>query len=181
MESRIVTGIVFHCLQCVELITLSPCVECLARKYSKSLLWDIEVDNFLSLKNHLHGGSDRKALDALSRHGCQCNFLDWVANFRPVESEIPYEELLMCPMLWCREKFNSIASTVDHVGDCRLLYNAWYWCPYCKRPERFLKCDKGCELVKEPRLRRKNSGLHKAISFFNYFGRRRSWRIAAGV
>lgn len=70
-------------------------------------------------------------------------------------------------MIWCRRAFDTNDLTVDHVFICPRLSNAWYWCPYHRRPERFLECNKGCEIIQKPKM-------HQAVKFFNCFGRRRS-------
>ena len=78
----------------------------------------------------------------------------------------------MCPMLWCSECFNSISATVDHVKTCPRLQDGWYWCPFCRRPERFLECDGSCEVNRQPLLLRKGSVPSRAADFFKCLGRR---------
>ena len=73
----------------------------------------------------------------------------------------------MCPLIWCRKTFKTNELAIRHVVDCPRLLNAWYWCPFHRRPERFLECNKGCEIVPKPKM-------HHAVWFFNWFGRRRS-------
>lgn len=133
------------------------------------------------MKAHLYEHSTRTSLGALSTHGCKSSFLDWVTNLRPQTKDIVREELLMCPMLWCRESFESNALAIRHVNQCPYLTNAWYWCPCCSRPERFLLCDKGCDASEPPRLQLKKSRLAKAVSYFNVLGRRRSLKTGMGV
>ncbi len=81
---------------------------------------------------------------------------------------------MMCPMLWCRNTFEDVDATIRHVFECPRLSNGWYWCPYCKRPERFLECDKGCGIVAKPRPQKKEAKL--AVTFFKWLGCRRSPR-----
>ena len=123
------------------------------------------------MKPHFSKAANRKVLGTCSQHGCQSSFLDWVKNFRRDASDIEKEELLMCPMLWCRNTFKDADATVNHVFECPSLSNGWYWCPYCKRPERFLECDKRCDIVFKPRLQKREANL--AVTFFGWLGRRR--------
>lgn len=125
-----------------------------------------------ALKPHLNEGVSRKVLGSLSQHGCQQSFLDWVRNFRRDALIIEEEERLMCPMLWCRNTFKDVDATVCHVFECPRLVNGWYWCPYCKCPERFLECDKGCDIVPKPRPQKRETKL--AVTFFKWLGRRHS-------
>ncbi len=133
------------------------------------------------MKAHLCEHSNRRSLGALSTHGCTSSFLDWVINFRPGISKIGPEELLMCPMLWCRENFKTNALAIEHIKKCSYLENAWYWCPSCSRPERFFLCDKGCDISELPRLRRKKSRLVRAVTYLNVLGRRRSSKAGTGL
>lgn len=125
------------------------------------------------LKPHFSKGASRKILGSCSQHGCQSSFLDWVINFRRDASDIvEKEELLTCPMIWCRSAFKDADATVSHVFGCPRLSNGWYWCPYCKRPERFLECDKGCDIVLKPRLQKREANL--SVTFFAWLSHRRS-------
>ena len=82
----------------------------------------------------------------------------------------------MCPMLWCRQSFKDADTTVSHVFGCPLLPNGWYWCPSCKRAERFLECDKACDIVRKARLQKRGTNL--AVMFFKWLGRRCSRKKA---
>lgn len=124
-----------------------------------------------ALKPHLNEGVSRKVLGSLSQYGCQWSFLDWVKTFRRDAPDIEEEELLMCPMLWCRNTFKDVDATVRHTFECPRLSNGWYWCPYCKRPERFLECDKACDFIPRPRLQKRETKL--AVTFFKWLGRKR--------
>ena len=72
-------------------------------------------------------------------------------------------------MLWCRHSFKDADAVVRHVFECNRLSNGWYWCPYCKRPERFLECDKGCDFVPKPRLHKRNK-KQLALAFLKWLG-----------
>ena len=108
----------------------------------------------------------------MTRYACEASFVDWVEIHRQKSLDLELDELMTCPMLWCREPFKSISATVDHVKSCPWLQDGRYWCPFCRRPERFLECDSSCEVSRQPMIRRKSSTSCRAASFFNRFGRR---------
>ncbi len=76
----------------------------------------------------------------------------------------------MCPLLWCRESFDNLASTLQHVSECGCLSNAWYWCPYCCRPESFMASEEPCADTTHYKLQRKDSKLKRAVTFFKHLG-----------
>lgn len=76
----------------------------------------------------------------------------------------------MCPLLWCRESFDSLASTLQHVSECLWLSNTWYWCPYCCRPESFMASENFCTDTTQRKLQRKDSKLRRAVTFFKHLG-----------
>lgn len=127
--------------------------------------------------NHLvHNGVSRKILGSLHERACQRNFLDWVQKIRPGDlygSVIEESELKMCPMIWCRKTFETNELAIRHAFACPRLSNAWYWCPYHRRPERFLECNKGCEIKQKPKV-------YHAAQFFKWFGRKRSLKRQSG-
>lgn len=110
----------------------------------------------------------------LSHREFQMAFQHWVAYIRPSDCHYPSEatakEHLMCPMLWCRETFNDFASTLQHISECPWLSNAWYWCPYCRRPENFMAYDEPCAESMQYKLQRKDSKLRRAVTFFKHLG-----------
>lgn len=109
---------------------------------------------------------------------CHQSFLGWVESYRssgPAGPDTAEDELRMCPLLWCRRSFGSKELAVRHVLDCPYLSNGWYWCPYHKRPERFLECNKQCE-SSSLRFRDKDSKLCLADKFLHWICRRRSWK-----
>ena len=128
------------------------------------------------LGRYFHQHSGESALRVLTPYACEAGFLDWVKGPRQKSPDLEVEELIMCPMLWCRKSFQSISATVEHVKTCPRLRDGWYWCPFCRHPEKFLECDKSCEVNQQPMLRRKNSKLSRATSFFSRFGRRKPTR-----
>lgn len=83
-------------------------------------------------------------------------------------------------MIWCRRTFETNDLAIRHVRDCPCLPNAWYWCPFHGWPERFLECNKGCEIVPK-------SKMHQAAKLVNWFGRRRTlkkqgmWSSSPGI
>ena len=62
------------------------------------------------------------------------------------------EELRICPMIWCRKLFDNKDMAARHVLNCPRLSNAWYWCPYHRRPERFLEPNPLQDLPQERRV-----------------------------
>ena len=124
-----------------------------------------------SLYPHIRDGVGRKILGFLSESHCQRIFMDWVKNYRSTNPDIDQVELRMCPLIWCRRKFDSKESTFRHVLDCPRLSTGWYWCPSCMRPERFLECNKLCSKYKPPN---NDDKLHLADRFLNWICRRRS-------
>lgn len=76
----------------------------------------------------------------------------------------------MCPLLWCRESFENLASTLHHVSECPWLSNGWYWCPYCCRPESFKVSEEPCVDTTQQKLQRKDSKLRRAVTFFKHLG-----------
>ena len=101
-------------------------------------------------------------------------FQHWVAYVRGGDcghlSDVTTKEHLMCPMLWCRESFDSLASTLQHVSECPWLSDAWYWCPYCRRPESFIAFEELCKNPMPQNLQRKDSKLRRAVTFFKHLG-----------
>ena len=45
----------------------------------------------------------------------------------------------MCPLLWCRKRFDDPPGLLSHIYDCEHLASGLYWCPYCCHAETFLK------------------------------------------
>lgn len=42
-------------------------------------------------------------------------------------------------MIPCLTAFDNLESCLAHLSTCPWLSNAWYWCPFCTRPEQFAK------------------------------------------
>ena len=143
--------------------------------YFKSILY-LLLTLITRLGRYFHQHSGESALRVLTPYACEAGFLSWVEGPRQNSPDLEVEELIMCPMLWCRKPFKSISATVNHVKTCPRLWDGWYWCPFCRHPERFLECDKSCEVNRQPMIRRKSSKLCRAASFFSRFGRRKSAR-----
>ena len=72
----------------------------------------------------------------------------------------------MCPMLWCRETFEDQTLALEHLSQCEWLSNAWYWCPQCSRPERFMGRPEMGAVGYSHVLHGKASKLKKAVKFF---------------
>lgn len=122
------------------------------------------------LRNRLRNGGQHTSFAALSSADCQSAFQHWVAFDRNASSDIPDKEHLMCPLLWCRKRFDDLGSCLQHLSTCPWLPNAWYWCPYCHRPESFTMQETETKDTVQCRLRRKLSKLKRAVSFFRRFG-----------
>ena len=101
-------------------------------------------------------------------------FQNWVAYGRTSAPDVRAKEHLTCPLLWCRHRFESLASCLQHVSVCPWLSNAYYWCPQCQRAERFTADDLGPRLPPFVTTDRKSSKLKRAVTFFKHFGRRSS-------
>lgn len=110
----------------------------------------------------------------LSHREFQMAFQHWIAYIRPVDcghrSDATAKEHLMCPLLWCRETFDNLASTLHHVSECPWLSNTWYWCPYCGRPESFMAYEEPRAETMQYKLQRKDSKLRRAVMFFKHLG-----------
>ncbi|KAL2039521.1 hypothetical protein N7G274_007793 [Stereocaulon virgatum] len=130
-----------------------------------------------ALSHYFHERSDNRALGVVSRYACEVGFRDWVKTFRQISLDIEIEERVMCPLLWCRKVFENLSSVVDHVRSCDRLSDGWYWCPTCRRPERFLECDESCGMGQRSLPQRKGSKLQRAASFFSCLGRKQPSRI----
>ena len=61
---------------------------------------------------------------------------------------------------------------LQHISECPCLSDSWYWCPYCRRPERFLSSDN----TTIHQLQRKESKLKRAVTFFKHLGLRNCLR-----
>ena len=101
-------------------------------------------------------------------------FQNWVAFDRISAPHVRAREHLTCPLLWCRHRFENLASCLQHVSVCPWLSNAYYWCPQCRRVERFTPNEPVSRLPHLTTVDRKNSKLRRAINFFKHFGRKAS-------
>lgn len=110
----------------------------------------------------------------LSQGECQIAFQHWVAYIRGGDcghpSDVSAKEHLRCPLLWCRESLDNLAATLQHVSECPWLSNAWYWCPYCCRPESFLASQEPYPDTLQRSVQRKGSKLKRAVTFFKHLG-----------
>ena len=138
-----------------------------------TVLDKVHIDTYVSLRLHIRDGVDRKILGSFTEYGCQRNFLDWVENYRSPDPYIDEDELRMCPLLWCRKTCDSKESVISHVSKCPWLSDAWYLCPYHRRPERYLECNKLCETMPKCRIRNKEDKLNLADKFLKWICRKR--------
>ena len=138
------------------------------------------------LQHHFGSTHADSPFGGLSQIECRKAFQDWVERVH-AESW----DALACPMLWCRKIFDDHQTTIRHTLRCPWLPNAWYWCPECSKPERFMSTGEieivdsreimmkdSIEIVKTvptPPMRRKSSKIRKAVTFFKH----RSWRSAS--
>ena len=127
-----------------------------------------------SLQHYLHQINPKAPSYVLSPGECQVAFQHWVAYVRGGDygntPDVTAKEHLRCPLLWCRESFDNLTSTLQHVSECPWLSNAWYWCPYCCRPESFTASEEPCVNPKQSNIQRKNSRLRRAVTFFKHLG-----------
>ena len=99
-------------------------------------------------------------------------FQHWVAYGRTVSQDTQPKEQLTCPLLWCRHRFGSLESCLQHVSTCQWLPNAWYWCHQCRRAELFIPEEHSSALPCLHSVQNKGSKLKRAVSFFKQMGRR---------
>ena len=77
-------------------------------------------------------------------------------------------------MLWCRVRFENIETCLQHLLHCPKLPNAWYWCPFCLRPEKFSAREPSSKNYSKNAPLWKLSRFKRAMSFFKHSGRRSS-------
>lgn len=99
-------------------------------------------------------------------------FQNWVAYGRTSSPAVRPKEHLTCPLLWCRHRFDSLASCLQHVSVCPWLSNGYYWCPRCQRAERFTPEDPASSGFSATATDKKLSKLKRAVTFFKHFGRK---------
>ena len=135
---------------------------------------DVRLHNHQSLQHYLRQTTLRVPGHTISQAECQMAFQHWVAYIRGSDigdpSDATAKEHLRCPLLWCRENFDSLAPTLQHVSQCPSLSNAWYWCPYCCRPENFKASEEQCAEPQQQGIKRKDSKLKRAVTFFKHLG-----------
>ena len=86
------------------------------------------------LASRCHHGVDS---ECLSRQDRLLVFAIWVASTRRHDSVIDPMESFICPMLWCRKRFENQYLVLDHIARCDNRLDQWYWCSRCSRPEFF--------------------------------------------
>ena len=125
------------------------------------------------LHHYLFQMNGKEVFSGLSKYECYCAFLTWVNDIRINASDSP-KELLMCPMLWCRDNHEEPRLAADHATSCEWLSDTWYWCAQCSRPESFMY--RGGTGTKTPynALTRRLSKLERAKDFFREFRRKAS-------
>lgn len=124
------------------------------------------------LRDYLEGDDHESTFARLSERECQLAFQNWTAYGRTSSPNVRAKEHLTCPLLWCRHRFENLASCLQHVSVCPWLPNAYYWCPLCQRAERFTPDDLGHKLFPSATLDRRDSKLKRAVTFFKRFGRK---------
>lgn len=122
------------------------------------------------LRNFLRTGCQHNTCPNFSLSECQTAFQHWVAFDRNASPDIFDQEYLICPLLWCRKRFEDLGSCLQHLPTCPWLPSAMYWCPYCHRPESFASLGLDNKTNPQHRLRRKLA--KRAASFFRRFGRK---------
>lgn len=80
-------------------------------------------------------------------------------------------------MLGCREPFENLGNCLHHFLNCPWLRNAWYWCPFCQRPENFTTCESSSNSYLKSTPSKKSSRFKRTMSFFKDFSRMNSAKI----
>ena len=80
-----------------------------------------------------------RGLREISTEECQSSFRGWAASNLFGTFSSPNGEFLSCPLLACQKDFADLKSCLRHLDVCSWLSNAWYWCPFCRQPENFLR------------------------------------------
>lgn len=71
----------------------------------------------------------------------QLAFQHWVAYDLYGDKNKRTPGQIRCPLLGCLSGFDDLESCLAHLAKCTWLSNAWYWCPFCVRPEIFIAQD----------------------------------------
>lgn len=143
-----------------------------ARKPSRfNFFLELADGNLGRLKDYLSKDDTYNAFARLSARECQMAFQHWVAYGRTVSQDTQPKEQLTCPLLWCRHRFDSLESCLQHVSTCQWLPNAWYWCHQCRRAELFIPEEHSSTLPCLHSVQNKGSKLKRAVSFFKQMGR----------
>lgn len=120
------------------------------------------------LQHRLHEKQTGRAFGGLSRIECRRALQRWVACKRPESSDVSANGHYMCPMLWCRDSFIDHPTRVSHTATCRP-FDALYWCPYCCRPERYMKSKYLRLNIPKFIVQKKESKTTRAVIFFKRF------------
>ncbi|KAL9004344.1 MAG: hypothetical protein Q9188_002838 [Gyalolechia gomerana] len=80
----------------------------------------------------------------------QLAFQHWVAYDLYSEKNRRTTGQIQCPLIGCRSGFDDLESCLAHLAKCTWLSNAWYWCPFCVRPEQFTARDQSLASALEP-------------------------------
>lgn len=125
-----------------------------------------------ALHDYLRKNDSANSFAKLSDRECRLAFQNWVAYGRTPISSVPTKEPMTCPLLWCRHRFDSFATCLQHVSACPWLSNAYYWCPQCQRAEKFIAGDATATLDRSVSPQRHSSKIKRAVSFFKHLGRK---------
>ncbi|KAL8784255.1 MAG: hypothetical protein Q9213_004077 [Squamulea squamosa] len=90
-----------------------------------------------AVKNCLKIFNKAQSIAEVSVEQLQLAFQLWVAYDLYGRRKEDLTSQLKCPLIGCSTDFESLGSCLQHLTNCKWLPNAWYWCPLCKRPERF--------------------------------------------
>ena len=135
---------------------------------------DARLHHKNSLQHYLRQMNCKAPSYVISQGECQMAFQHWVAFVRGHDridtSDVSAKEHLRCPLLWCRESFDDLASTLQHVSKCPWLSNAWYWCPFCCHPESFMGSEEPYVNPRRNNIQRKDSKMRRAVTYFKNLG-----------
>lgn len=130
------------------------------------------IDFKIRLQNYIFDKDGKSTIGGPRTHDCLTAFKHWVKCLRTSDPHTSEKELLICPMLWCRSSFEDAQSTIKHACTCPLLFDTWYWCERCSRPESFKNCDGTGVKIPLYRSQKKSSKLSRAKAYFKNFGRK---------
>lgn len=87
----------------------------------------------------------------------------------------------MCPLLWCRTSFNDVAAVAEHLSSCPWLSDGLYWCPFCRRPERFTPTEATSTAIPHAVDLGQETKFQRAVAFFKNLRYRKNGRSRSSL